>query len=159
MNQTNQQSASIDAIHDVDIAVIGGGIAGCYTAWRLRTLDKQQLAPNSPLLPLLKDKDRLDVALFEYSDRIGGRLWSAALKDVPDEYVEFGGMRFYKEMHIVWNLIEKLGLGHRAVPFPVSDPDNFVYVRGQHLRSSQIANHPPRTPVPITLPGERQICG
>ena len=61
MNQTNQQSESIDAIHDVDIAVIGGGIAGCYTAWRLRTLDKQQLAPNSPLLPLLKDR------LFAYS--------------------------------------------------------------------------------------------
>jgi monoamine oxidase len=136
----------MDAVPDLDVAVIGGGVAGCYTAWRLRSLAKGQLIPNSPLLPLLKNKDHLDVGLFEYSDRIGGRLWSAALRDLPDEYVEFGGMRFYKEMHIVWNLIEKLGLGPRAIPFPVSEPDNLAYVRGQHLRLRQIADHPQQLP-------------
>jgi len=127
-----------DTIQEVDVAVVGAGVAGCYTAWRLRTLVKQQLAAKSPLLPLLKNKDRLDVALFEYSDRVGGRLWSAAVKDMPDQFVEFGGMRFYKEMHIVWNLIEKLGLDRYAIPFPVGMPENFVYVRAQHVRRSEV---------------------
>lgn len=141
MSETNQQSTANDSIPNIDVAVVGGGVSGCYTAWRLRTLSKQQLNPNSPLLPLLATKDRLDVALFEYSDRIGGRLWSAVLKDTPGDYVEFGGMRFYKEMHIVWNLIEKLGLGSHAIPFPVSQPDNFAYVRGQHFRLAQLSDH------------------
>jgi hypothetical protein len=140
MGETAQQPPSIDAIPDVDIAVIGGGVAGCYTAWRLRTLTKEALVPNSPLLPLFDGKDRLSVGLFEYSDRIGGRLLSAALNGIPNEFAEFGGMRFYKQMHIVWNLIEKLGLSDRAIPFPVTEPHNMVYVRGEHLRSGQIAS-------------------
>lgn len=142
MSEATREATASETIGDVDVAVIGGGVSGCYTAWRLRTLDKQQLAPDSPLYPLLESKDRLDVALFETSDRIGGRLWSVALKGMPDEYAEFGGMRFYKQMHIVWNLVEKLGLGPRAIPFPVSEPDNFVYVRGQHLRQRQLSNQP-----------------
>jgi lysine 2-monooxygenase len=138
MSTADSDARSDQHIGDFDVAVIGGGIAGCYTAWRLRTLDKRDLAPDSPLLPLLKDKARLDVGLFEYSDRLGGRLWSAALRDMPEEFAEFGGMRFYKEMHVVWNLIETLGLAPRAIPFPVGDPHNLVYVRGRHLRSAQL---------------------
>jgi lysine 2-monooxygenase len=129
-----------DAPIDIDIAVVGGGVSGCYTAWRLQTLSKDQLAPNSPLLPLFAGKQRLRVGLFEYSDRIGGRLWSAALNGMPNEFAEFGGMRFYKQMHIVWNLIEKMGLGSRAIPFPVSEPHNLAYVRGEHLRFDQLAS-------------------
>ena len=131
MSDATRETISGDSLGEFDVAVIGGGVSGCYTAWRLRTLDKQQLAADSPLLPLLADKERLDVGLFEYSDRIGGRLWSAALKGMPDEFAEFGGMRFYKQMHIVWNLVETLGLGPRAIPFPVGEADNLVYVRGR----------------------------
>jgi monoamine oxidase len=146
MSKTGRDAQSGENIGNLDVAVIGGGIAGCYTAWRLRTLDKQELAPDSPLLALLKEKERLDVGLFEYSDRLGGRLWSVALNGMPDEFAEFGGMRFYKEMHIVWDLIEKLGLGFRAIPFPVSEPDNFVYVRARHMRTRQLGNPPPDLP-------------
>ena len=142
MSETTQRAASADPILDLDVAVIGAGIAGCYTAWRLRSLDKQELTPDSPLRPLLESKDRLDVALFEYSDRVGGRLWSAAVNGMPNEFAEFGGMRFYKQMHIVWNLIEKLGLAPRAIPLPASEPRNMVYLRGKHLRTEQIAAHP-----------------
>jgi monoamine oxidase len=126
-------------IGDLDVAVVGGGIAGCYTAWRLRTLEKQGLSPDSPLLALLNGKEHLDVGLFEYSDRLGGRLWSVALKGLPNEFVDFGGMRFYKEMHIVWNLIQCLGLEAQAIPFPVSELNNFVYVRGRHMRTHQLS--------------------
>ncbi len=142
MSEAKQAASASETIADVDVAVIGGGVAGCYTAWRLRTLDKHQLASTSPLLPLFEHKERLDVALFESSDRIGGRLWSAALKGMPDEYAEFGGMRFYKQMQIVWDLVERLGLGPQAIPFPVGAPDNFVYVRGQHMRVHELSNQP-----------------
>jgi monoamine oxidase len=141
MSEITQPTASSESIPDVDIAVVGAGVAGCYTAWRLQTLAKEQLAAGSLLLPLFDGKDRLKVALFEYSDRIGGRLWSVALNGIPEEFAEFGGMRFYKQMHIVWNLIEKLGLASRAIPFPVGEPQNVVYVRGQHLRKRDVAAH------------------
>jgi monoamine oxidase len=141
MSEITQPTASSESIPDVDIAVVGAGVAGCYTAWRLQTLAKEQLAAGSLLLPLFDGKDRLKVALFEYSDRIGGRLWSVALNGIPEEFAEFGGMRFYKQMHIVWNLIEKLGLASRAIPFPVGEPQNVVYVRGQHLRKRDLAAH------------------
>jgi monoamine oxidase len=135
-----------DAIPEVDVAVIGAGVAGCYTAWRLQTMATAQLEPGSPLRPLFEGKDRLKVALFEYSDRIGGRLWSGTVNGVSDVCVEFGGMRFYKQMHIVWSLIEALGLGPYVMEFPVSDPENVVYVRGRHLRRKQIAEHPDLLP-------------
>jgi monoamine oxidase len=142
MSETTHGAASADATLDLDVAVIGAGVAGCYTAWRLRSLDKQRLAANSPLLPLLERKNRLDVGLFEYSDRLGGRLWSAAVNGIPNEFAEFGGMRFYKQTHIVWNLIEKLGLESRAIPLPSSDPHNMVYLRAKHLRTEQLATQP-----------------
>jgi protoporphyrinogen oxidase len=145
-------------IGGLDVAVVGGGIAGCYVAWRLRTLDKQGLSAGSPLSALLDSKERLDVGLFEYSDRLGGRLWSVALKDMPNEFTEFGGMRFYKEMHIVWNLIQRLGLEARAISFPVSEPNNFVYIRGRHMRKQQ--QQPPARPaLPAALSGAREDGG
>ena len=44
----------------IDVAIVGGGVAGCYAAWRLAS------APN----PTGK------IRLFERSERIGGRLFS-----------------------------------------------------------------------------------
>lgn len=54
---------------DVDVAVIGGGVAGTYCAWRLAT--------SGPAAP--------SVALFEASERIGGRLWSQAVPPVTNQ--------------------------------------------------------------------------
>ena len=42
---------------DLDIAIVGGGVSGAYSAWRLQ---QERGATES-------------IALFEYSDRIGGR--------------------------------------------------------------------------------------
>jgi flavin-dependent dehydrogenase len=65
MNETTQGAVSADPVLDLDVVMIGGGISGCYAAWRLRWLDKRELAPSSLLLPLLERKDQLDVGLFE----------------------------------------------------------------------------------------------
>jgi len=60
---------------DLDIAVIGGGISGCFSAMRLK-----------------KNNPELKVALFEAGDELGGRLRSI---QVPGTEImaEFGGMR------------------------------------------------------------------
>ncbi|MBV8775746.1 MAG: hypothetical protein JO258_00980, partial [Alphaproteobacteria bacterium] len=58
MSTVGADARSDPNIGEFDVAVTGGGVAGCYTAWRLRTLDKGDLAPGSPLLPLLADKTR-----------------------------------------------------------------------------------------------------
>ncbi len=58
---------------DFDIVIVGGGIAGIYTAWRLIMVDKS----DSSKLKKWKKKSKLRIALYEGSDRIGGRLMSA----------------------------------------------------------------------------------
>ena len=101
-----------------DVAVIGGGISGVYTAWRLKQND-----------PTLK------VALFEYSDRIGGRLYSMPIPGMPHVRAELGGMRWLKSHQIVVGLIDHLNLATRE--FPMGDDggaNNLMYLRRQQLR-------------------------
>ena len=63
----------------IDVAIIGGGAAGAYTAYRLKT--------NESTRPL-------NVHLFELSDRIGGRLLSVNLPGLPHNVAELGGECF-----------------------------------------------------------------
>jgi len=58
-----------------DIAIVGAGVGGSYAAWKLR--NRHQV-----------------VTVYEYSDRIGGRLHTTQIKGVPDINVELGAMRF-----------------------------------------------------------------
>ena len=58
-----------------DVAVIGAGIAGAYSAWRLRNQGKK-------------------VTVYEYSDRIGGRCHTVKFPGIPDVNLEMGAMRF-----------------------------------------------------------------
>jgi len=51
---------------EVDIAVVGAGISGAYSAWRLKERYPEK-----------------HVALFEYSNRVGGRLYSVPLPGRP----------------------------------------------------------------------------
>ena len=61
----------------IDIAVVGAGVSGAYAAWRL----KREFPDKA-------------IVLFEYSDRIGGRLFSKTLPGMPHVNAELGGMRF-----------------------------------------------------------------
>ena len=67
------------ASHQLDVAIIGGGVAGAYCGWRLTS-----------------DKPKLKTALFEYGQRIGGRLFSATLPGAKHVPCELGGMRIIK---------------------------------------------------------------
>jgi lysine 2-monooxygenase len=114
---------------DLDIAVVGGGVSGAYCAWRLQ----QELADAS-------------IALFEYSDRIGGRLYTVTLPGLPHVHAEVGGMRYIPSQHImVADLVYHLGLPTKNFPMGGAPPPqgpgancNLFYLRGKHLRLHEL---------------------
>ncbi|HEX8903605.1 MAG TPA: NAD(P)/FAD-dependent oxidoreductase [Longimicrobiaceae bacterium] len=116
------------ADHDVDIAVVGGGISGAYAAWRLK-----QKYP------------RKRIAVYEYSDRIGGRLYTVQFPGMPHVNAELGGMRFIPDSQaFVVGLINEMGLETRD--FPMGAPDdpggmnNLAYLRRVLLRARDLSN-------------------
>jgi lysine 2-monooxygenase len=110
----------------IDYAVVGGGISGAYSAWRIK-----QAMPDKR------------VVLLEYSDRIGGRLFTRALAGINAVNAELGGMRYIPQSHpLVTNLVNELKLAHRNFPMgdPKTDPQgkrNYAYYRGELLRIGQ----------------------
>ena len=114
---------------DLDIAVVGGGVSGAYCAWRLQ----QELGARSR------------IALFEYSDRIGGRLYTVTLPGMPHVKAEIGGMRYIPDQHpMVTNLVNHLKLPTKdfpmGAPAPVGSNCNLFYLRGKHLRLHELAD-------------------
>jgi hypothetical protein len=87
---------------DVDVAVVGAGVAGLYLAWRLLSE------------PAYKTKS---IALFDAADRVGGRILSVSVADIP--YVmELGAMRYLPDQILVRSLIEdRLQLEHSDFRF------------------------------------------
>src|SRR5271156_4718115 len=125
---------------DLEIAVVGGGASGAYSAWRL------QEAQGS--------SDR--IALFEYSNRIGGRLFTVTMPGLPDVKAEVGGMRYIKDAHpVVTSLVEHLGLCTKPFPMgapaPVGANCNLFYLRGKHLRLHELAD-PEKVPYNLGWP-------
>lgn len=106
---------------DLDVAIIGGGTSGLYTAWRLQTD------------PGFEGR----VHIFEGSDRIGGRLESVTLPGM-DVVGELGGMRYMTSQEIVTTLIETVFSDWLdAMPFPMGDDaHHFVYLRKQRLKAN-----------------------
>ncbi|KAK6026927.1 Cys/Met metabolism PLP-dependent enzyme [Ostertagia ostertagi] len=91
----------------LDVAVIGGGCSGAYSAWRLQqAYGKEQ-----------------SIALFEYSDRIGGRLYTVTMPGLPNVKAEVGGMRYIPTEHkLVADLITHLGLETKDFPMGAPEP-------------------------------------
>ncbi len=112
-----------DSMNNVlDVAVVGGGVSGVYSAWRLKAANPRQ-----------------NIRLFEGSKRIGGRLVSVTPPGMPHVRCELGGMRYMSSQTLVRSLVEnKLGL--ETCPQPVSEPENLAYLRGKHLRISELSD-------------------
>ncbi len=114
---------------DLDIAIVGGGVSGAYSAWRLQ-----------------QDRGaRERIGLFEYSDRIGGRLYTVTLPGLPHVKAEVGGMRYIPSQHIlVASLIDHLKIPTKdfpmGAPAPVGANCNLFYLRGRHLRLHELAD-------------------
>ncbi|MFB6068577.1 MAG: flavin monoamine oxidase family protein [Halobacterium sp.] len=106
---------------DLDVAVVGAGVSGLYTAFRLLDGDPD-VGPG-------------DVAVFEQSDRVGGRLDSVVLPGL-DHAGELGGMRYDPDSHRIVDALVEDVFGDRltATDFPMGDPANHRrYLRGQRF--------------------------
>ena len=101
---------------ETDVAIVGGGVTGCYCAYRL--------ARSNP---------SLRVCLFEQSKRIGGRLWSVGTSDPGGLTLELGGMVFTDTQKNVFNLVkEELKLCYEEVEYLAG----YQYLRGKSLQYS-----------------------
>jgi monoamine oxidase len=96
---------------DLDLAVIGGGVAGTSVAHAMA-----QVRPDWV------------IGLFERTDRIGGRLYSIAV-DGLDHKIELGGMRLITSQPRVTALVETLGLATHA--FDATGGRDRSFLRGQ----------------------------
>ncbi|MEP4050607.1 MAG: FAD-dependent oxidoreductase [Litorimonas sp.] len=110
-----------DAMEDnwkSDVAIIGAGISGLYSAWRLVDADPE-----------------VTVTLVERLDRTGGRLDSDIVEIAPGEEVreEEGGMRFNYGMKELMALNAAMGICDQIVVFPMGTPDqpNRFSLRGR----------------------------
>ncbi len=108
----------------LDCAIIGGGVSGVYAGWRLRRHGGEQFR---------------NVAIFEMSDRVGGRLLSwLPFGRGSGLRAELGGMRFCEDHKVVWNVMDHLaraeGRDLEKVPFYTSDPHTIWRLRGQRMR-------------------------
>src|SRR5262249_56878875 len=127
-----------------DITIVGAGMAGLYSAWRLLSPDAQQ----SPLIQQLIAENgtgQLRICLLEQSDRVGGRLDSYTFKEPGgvEVTVELGGMRYQTTMKLVAQLIQTLGLP--STNFPISNNRRF------YLRGTQVCGNGINSPaVPVT---------
>ena len=111
----------------LDVAIVGAGVSGVYSGWRLLT----DPPPGRPVPT---------VQVFEQSHTIGGRLLSVQPPGIPGVFCELGGMRYLSSQALIRSLIEdKRNLETR--PFVVAMPENLNYVRGQRFRNSDLANH------------------
>ncbi len=120
---------------DIDVAIIGGGVAGFYAAWRLAS-----------------EQPRLRVSLFEMSDRIGGRLRSIAFPQAPHLVGEAGGMRFLPAHKHVFNLVRQLQLPARS--YPVQEPPDHLALRGRNFTYAEAGQ--PTKLFPYNIPPSDQ---
>jgi len=132
----------------LDIAIVGAGISGIYSAWRSMAADPASLRILGR--PVGQGR-RLRVTVFEGSKRVGGRLLSARAPDLS-AICELGGMRFASSHKRVVGLINELKLPRHG--FYSSHSGNHVLLRGQHLRVSDL-NNPALLPYRLT-PAEQE---
>jgi hypothetical protein len=131
----------------MDVAIIGGGVAGTYTGYRLLKADARS-TPQLAAMHARSGRSQLDVRLFEWSDHIGGRLWSINLPGLPGVPAEMGGMRFLQTMENVYGLC-KQELGLNVAPFGFAN--NIQYLRSQRFEWSDYSNP---AKVPYALKGK-----
>jgi monoamine oxidase len=125
----------------IDVAIVGGGVSGVYSAWRLKKTDPAR-----------------NVVVFEANDHIGGRLLSVRPPDIPNMVAELGGMRILPKVQpLIKRLLAALdqelppNQRIRTYNFPVDEPQNIAYLRGRYLRLSDFTQHPHQVPYNLSF--------
>jgi len=131
-----KQTPKKEAVEDVqDVVIVGGGVSGLYSAWRILT----GVRKGGPLKK---------VTVLEQSARTGGRLltWYPFPEDKA-LHGELGGMRFFAKQSLVWGLIVDyfVKTKHKLKPpvkFFVDDPNgnNLWYLREKLLKAQDLVN-------------------
>lgn len=107
---------------ELDVAIIGGGVSGLYTGWRLRTGQSKRMGAPVP-----------SVHLFEMSDRLGGKLETIFFPGMENVPAHIGGMRYTEDMVMVTSLIRRV-LHLEEVPFNMGESGHHMwYLRGVRL--------------------------
>ena len=129
------------ADESIDIAIIGCGVAGIYSAWRLK-----------------KRHPERKIVVFEGSNRIGGRLLSVRPPDIDNMVAELGAPRILPAVQpLIMGLLAELNQGPlKADPieiydFPVNEPQNIAYLRGVHLRLEDFTANPDVVPYQLSF--------
>ncbi|GAB4191966.1 MAG: hypothetical protein OHK0022_05900 [Roseiflexaceae bacterium] len=124
---------SSDGTEYVDVAIIGAGVSGLYSGWRLLT-DR-----SNPALWL--DPGRPQLKIYEMGERTGGRLFSVTdLPGLPNVVGELGGMRYMEHQRLVSSLISELGLP--SIDFPMGDTSRNLFYLRQHRFTDQDWSNP-----------------
>ncbi|HKV41331.1 MAG TPA: NAD(P)/FAD-dependent oxidoreductase [Blastocatellia bacterium] len=125
----------------LDVAIVGGGVSGVYSAWRLLTEGK-----------------RARVEVFEAGNHIGGRLLSVTPPGISNMTAELGGMRILPAVQpritkLIQVLNREASPNERidTYPFPVDQPANISYLRGIHLRLRDFQSNPSEVPYHLTF--------
>ena len=103
-----------------DVIIVGGGVAGCYAAWRLATQNASK-----------------SVLMYEASGRIGGRLYSKRFPNSTVPFVELGAASFLPQLDELMNrTVHDLGL--RRILHQVPEEELMYYLRGRYLRKKDL---------------------
>lgn len=132
------------------VAIVGGGIAGLYAAWRLRHAWKSQPAKLREWLGIANDQRRLDVVILERNPIVlGGRIRTADLP-FPGGSVraELGAMRITKRHLLARNLLSELEI--ETVPFEGEGFSEHYFLRGKHFDPGDVESEDPAI-FPYTL--------
>ncbi len=118
----------------LDVAVVGGGVSGLYTAWRLVADQASTPGARPP-----------QVAVFEGSARLGGRLLSMTPPGMSTLVAEFGGANYFTSHTLVRSLVEnRLNLPHAPIAVAGGSlealQNNLAYLRGQRLHLKDLTD-------------------
>lgn len=114
---------------ETDVAIVGGGIAGLYAAWRLAGTGGRR------------------IHLFEASGRLGGRIHT--LHAAPGLTVELGAQSIRDDHHLLIRLLQHLGIATSAEQ---DDGAGLVHLRGRTRSQAEIRKARLRRPFAYDVP-------
>src|SRR5258708_5745375 len=139
MDKNNCQESEMPTDEHVDVAIVGMGPAGLYTAWRLCQASANETIFGRPA-------QAIRVALYDTmpKTRVGGRLSTQPLPGYPF-LAELGAMRFRSNQLLVNGLVDVLGLSDQKQDFDFEQ--HFYFLREKRLVESDFENQSISDPV------------